>query len=161
MPATLLKRDSSAGVILCIAYCNFSYQACNFIKKETLAQVFSCEFCEISRSTFFTVHLRATASLWIYVEFISVKFWNLRTAASDYSFVLVIYLFSRSLYNYEEKLWSFMVKKMYIEIRSCNPMTYDFKGHVKIIEIYMVKFNVSILNRLKIMGFFCKCKVYT
>ena len=54
-----------------------------------------------------------------------------------------------------------MVKKMYIEIRSCNPMTYDFKGHVKIIEIYMVKFNVSILNRLKIMGFFCKCEVYT
>ena len=25
----------------------------NFIKKETLAQVFSCEFCEISKSTFF------------------------------------------------------------------------------------------------------------
>ena len=25
----------------------------NFIKKETLAQVFSCEFCKISRSTFF------------------------------------------------------------------------------------------------------------
>ena len=71
----------------------FYYQACNFIKKETLAQVF-CEFCEISRNTFFTVHLRATASLWIYIEFISLKFSNLRTAASDYSFVLVIYLFS-------------------------------------------------------------------
>ena len=28
-------------------------QACNFIKKETLAQVFSCEFCEISKNTFF------------------------------------------------------------------------------------------------------------
>ena len=27
-------------------------QACNFIKKETLAQVFSCEFCEISQNTF-------------------------------------------------------------------------------------------------------------
>ena len=26
--------------------------ACNFIKKETLAQVLSCEFCEISKSTF-------------------------------------------------------------------------------------------------------------
>ena len=25
----------------------------NFIKKETLAQVFSCEFCEISKNTFF------------------------------------------------------------------------------------------------------------
>ena len=27
--------------------------ACNFIKKETLAQVFSCEFCKISRNSFF------------------------------------------------------------------------------------------------------------
>ena len=27
--------------------------ACNFIKKETLAQVFSCEFYEISNNTFF------------------------------------------------------------------------------------------------------------
>ena len=27
--------------------------ACNFIKKETLAQVFSCEFCKISKNTFF------------------------------------------------------------------------------------------------------------
>ena len=26
--------------------------ACNFIKKETLAQVSSCEFCEISKNTF-------------------------------------------------------------------------------------------------------------
>ena len=28
-------------------------KACNFIKKESLAQVFSCEFCEISKDTFF------------------------------------------------------------------------------------------------------------
>ena len=27
-------------------------EACNFIKKETMAQMFSCEFCEISRNTF-------------------------------------------------------------------------------------------------------------
>ena len=37
-------------------------QACNFIKKKTLAQVFPCEFCETSKSTFFTEHLWATAS---------------------------------------------------------------------------------------------------
>ena len=43
-----------------------------------------------------------------------------------------------------------MAKKMFIEIRLCNPMTYAFKGHVKIIKIYIVKFSVSILNRLKI-----------
>ena len=38
-------------------------EACNFIKKETLAQVFSYEFCQISKNTFFTEHLRATASI--------------------------------------------------------------------------------------------------
>ena len=27
-------------------------EACNFIKKETLAQMFSCEFCEIAKNTF-------------------------------------------------------------------------------------------------------------
>ena len=36
--------------------------ACNFIKKETLAQVFSCEFCEISKNTIFKEHLWVTAS---------------------------------------------------------------------------------------------------
>ena len=38
-------------------------QACSFIKKETLAQAFSCEYCEISKNTFFfTEQLRTTAS---------------------------------------------------------------------------------------------------
>ena len=32
-------------------------------KREALAQVFSCEFCEISKNTFFTEHLWATASI--------------------------------------------------------------------------------------------------
>ena len=27
-------------------------ETCNFIKKETLEQVFSCEFCKISKNTF-------------------------------------------------------------------------------------------------------------
>ena len=31
-------------------------EGCNFIKKETLAQVLSCEFCKISTNTFFTEH---------------------------------------------------------------------------------------------------------
>ena len=32
---------------------SLSYSLCNFIKKETLAQVFSCEFCEIFKNNFF------------------------------------------------------------------------------------------------------------
>ena len=35
----------------------------NFIKKETLAQVLSCEFCEIFKNIFLTEHLWTTASL--------------------------------------------------------------------------------------------------
>ena len=33
-----------------------------FFKKETLAQAFSCEFCEISKNAFFTEQLLTTAS---------------------------------------------------------------------------------------------------
>ena len=39
------------------------WKAWNFIKKETLAQVYSCEFCETYNSTIFTEHLRMTASI--------------------------------------------------------------------------------------------------
>ena len=35
---------------------------CNFIQKESLAEVFFCELSEISQSTFFTEHLWTTAS---------------------------------------------------------------------------------------------------
>ena len=35
--------------------------SCNLVKKETLAQMFSCEFCEISKDTFFTEHLWVAA----------------------------------------------------------------------------------------------------
>ena len=47
---------------------NLQPQACNFIKKETLEEVFSCEFCEISKYTFsyrtpfLTEHFWETAS---------------------------------------------------------------------------------------------------
>ena len=38
-------------------------QLATLLKKETLAQVFSCKFFEISRNNFFTEHLRTTASV--------------------------------------------------------------------------------------------------
>ena len=43
-----------------------------------------------------------------------------------------------------------MVKKMFVEI---NLMAYIFKGHVKIVKIYMVKFDESTLNKLKTIVF--------
>ena len=35
------------------ALANHGPGACNYIKKEALAQVFSCEFCEIYKNTFY------------------------------------------------------------------------------------------------------------
>ena len=43
---------------LCLISLDIRPKACNFIKKESLAQVFLCEFCETSKNTFFTEHLR-------------------------------------------------------------------------------------------------------
>ena len=45
--------------------------ACNFIQKETLGQVFSYEFCEISKNTFSTEHLWATASAFLWAIAVS------------------------------------------------------------------------------------------
>ena len=38
-------------------------EVCNFSKRETLTQMFSCEFYEIFKNTFFTGHLRVHASV--------------------------------------------------------------------------------------------------
>ena len=38
------------------------YQSLFLIKEKSLAQVFSCKFCKIFKSTFFTEHFRTIAS---------------------------------------------------------------------------------------------------
>ena len=39
------------------------FQTCNFIKKETPIQVFSCEYCKIfKKSPYFEEHLRVAAA---------------------------------------------------------------------------------------------------
>ena len=43
------QENINAGVSFLI---KLQGEACNFIKKETLAQLFSCEFCEISKNIF-------------------------------------------------------------------------------------------------------------
>ena len=58
--------------------------ACNFIKKETLAEVFSCEFWEIIKNIFFTEHLGTTTSVFhkssnIYPRQISSKYFFKKT----------------------------------------------------------------------------------
>ena len=66
--------------------------------------------------------------------------------------------FRMSIHNYKEKLifrWRKCSSKLDYAIER-----HVFKDCVKIVKICMVKFNASILDRLKTM-FFCKYKVYT
>ena len=51
--------------VFCKERCSKVPKAYNFIKKETLAQVFSSEFCEISKDTFFTEHVWSILALQI------------------------------------------------------------------------------------------------
>ena len=46
-----ISQNSQENTSARVSYLQVS--ACNFIKKETLAQVFSCEFWEISKDIFF------------------------------------------------------------------------------------------------------------
>ena len=52
----LIEISQNSQEIIC-ARVFFQYscrsETCNFIKKETLAQVFYCELCEISKNNFF------------------------------------------------------------------------------------------------------------
>ena len=54
----LIKLQAYFIKISRLIYCRL-----NFIKKETLTQVFSCKFSEISKKIFFTEHLWTTASV--------------------------------------------------------------------------------------------------
>ena len=68
--------------------------ACNFIKKESLAQVFLCEFCEISKNTFFyrTALVAAFGSYVIFVMFIQYF--------QVLEFFYPLFIFQRQLLNF-------------------------------------------------------------
>ena len=54
MQKKTLQKQSSGGVLKNFAKFTGKHLCQSLIfKKETLAQVFSCEFCEISKKTFF------------------------------------------------------------------------------------------------------------
>ena len=55
-----VQKQSSRGALEKDVLRNFTkfHKTCNFIKKENMARVFPCEFCEISENTFYIEHLR-------------------------------------------------------------------------------------------------------
>ena len=95
--------------------------SCNFIKKEILVQVFSCEFCEISKNTFFDRTPLVAASeycavrKWLYWILIRLWFW-LRKILTNWGNVLlfrwVCYSFSShlNLNNYNKSFATYVMK---------------------------------------------------
>ena len=63
----------------------FHASGLHFCKKETLAQAFSCEFCEICKNTFFAKHFRATASGYSLKPGSGPFVLNLKVAALSYT----------------------------------------------------------------------------
>ena len=47
-----ITQNSRENTCAKVPFFNNKKKTCNFIEKETLEQVFSCEFCEISKYTF-------------------------------------------------------------------------------------------------------------
>ena len=72
-------------------------EVCNFIKKETLAQVFSCEFCKISKNIF----LQFSSQLFFLIFSgllcnIRQNIWNKAKKLSK------VGQYRKTLYNFEE-----------------------------------------------------------
>ena len=47
-----ISQNSQKNICVRVSFSIWMQEACNFIKKETLAQVFSCKFWEISKNNF-------------------------------------------------------------------------------------------------------------
>ena len=76
-------------------------EACNFIKKETLTQLFSCEFCEISKNTIsdrtplvaaydfkpYLKYLDYEQSAWDYSKYRTNVFFLLQATVNNQSFI--------------------------------------------------------------------------
>ena len=76
-----------------------------FIKKETLVQVFSCEFCEISKRSFSTEHLRTT----VFVVSVLLLKQKLSQCLNFFSFFCLYFEYFISIRRYIEQtsLWNF------------------------------------------------------
>ena len=124
---------------------SFFSKVCNFIKKETLAKVFSCEFCKISKNTLFTEHLRA-ATFVSHLEgfpfYLNNLFcWKLRQGCTGLSlsdFCIEIFLFLCT----EAATRGILCKKMFLEFSQ------NSQENTCIRVSFLVKFATLLKKRL-------------
>ena len=110
-----------AGKHLCLSLVSFLMKlqagACNFIKKRTPSQVFSCEFCEISKNTFpYRIPL-ADASVSAYLSiFLFGKILRCTFVLRISRMLLLIFCFASVLVCYKIKCPSYI----FIECFYCH-----------------------------------------
>ena len=81
---------------------NSQKNTCKFIKKETLTQVFSYEFYEISKNTFFTEHLLVTDSDYFYSNLGRSKIYV--NESVNRQSVLMVYLSTTIIFNLNHEM---------------------------------------------------------
>ena len=92
------------------------------LKKETLALVFSCEFCQISRNTFFTEHLWATASILREgrrLKQIEISIISKLTKKIIKTRKMFLHFLFFTCYVHPFSFWSLFTKRPYVSLYSC------------------------------------------
>ena len=92
---------------------------CNFIKKEFLAQVFSCEFCEIFKITFFVSKTPpAAASISLIKCFLAPENVDKPGQVSFCSFFLKCFINRDTKYNATDHFYTFWLLLRIIRVTS-------------------------------------------
>ena len=99
--------------------------ACNFTEKETFTAVFSREFCEISKNTFFTEHLRATAS---------ERFTGRHNYKVLHVYFVLSKLLSKLLHEEETKIKSYLLQSAKNNVLENNSFTRHKNNHTQCIS---------------------------
>ena len=103
-PEVFLKTSQNSQENTCVRVSFLiKLQACNFFKKETLAQVFYCELCEIFKSTFCyrTPLVAASANRKVFFSFVLLWNFSSNLTMDSISFELIFYI------HVESKKWLF------------------------------------------------------
>ena len=85
-----ISQNSQQNTCARVSLSKLQAEACNFIKKETLAQVFSSEFCEVSKNTFSygTPPVAASEMKWFWI-------WKHNTSWKKMNFKMILISFQQ------------------------------------------------------------------
>ena len=122
----VLKKFTENHYCQSLFLINCRPQACNSIKKETLAQVFSYEFCKIFKKTFFIEHIQ-----WLFSEY--VFFWTVCCTLSHSYFLWNI---SNPLLKMKTP---FQQKELFLTLPAPHPLATSSKPHYLAALLFLIQ----------------------